>query len=667
MNRRKLLPMMAVKGIMTNGIVYYPYIMAVIFSAFTLFAFSSILHNDLINILPHRAYAWILLELGKYLLKYIMFFFLLYANSFVIKRRRKEIGLYSLLGLEKKHIGVMLFLENCIIYGITMAGGILLGVMLSKLLFLLLLKLSRLPLNVEFVFSPGAFTETLLYFAIVFLLLFAGQLWEIGKSRPAALLSGGRKGEKEPRLLVLWTVAGIVFLAAGYRTSVQAKMDSMIFINFFMAVFLVVGGTYFLFTSGSVFFLKAVRRHKRLYYKTKNFITISGMYYRMKKSAAGLVNICIFSTMVLITLICTVSLYLGLEGVTHFLDPYDLELELDEGALSSERFSEKLNELTSQYGLTVRRADVFETISLSCSLEEGVFGVKKEDDRDKKNCDVIIMTLADYEKISGETESLSEQEALLYAEGADFGRKTFCFMGMEGTVRKEVQYLFPYPKSKERLGGRYLLIVRDDAVRDGYVRAWAEANGVQDMEAFLNSGICRACVVLNGEEEEKRAFVDALAEWGWEQPGIRGGKDGIEHRGELCSMYGGLLFIGVIFGFDFFLCLFIIMYYKQISEGYEDRQNYVIMQKVGMSGDEIRSTVHKQILFVFGLPLAGAFAHTFAGMFMVRRLMCAIDFFDTGLMQKCALIVSVVFALLYAASYFKTAGTYYRIVNHTGS
>ena len=171
MNRRKLLPMMAVKGIMTNGIVYYPYITAVIFSAFTLFAFSSILHNDLINILPHRAYAWILLELGKYLLKYIMFFFLLYANSFVIKRRRKEIGLYSLLGLEKKHIGVMLFLENCIIYGITMAGGILLGVMLSKLLFLLLLKLSRLPLNVEFVFSPGAFTETLLYFAIVFLLL----------------------------------------------------------------------------------------------------------------------------------------------------------------------------------------------------------------------------------------------------------------------------------------------------------------------------------------------------------------------------------------------------------------------------------------------------------------------------------------------------------------
>lgn len=665
MKKRKILPVMAAKGIMANGMVYYPYITAVIFSALTLFVFSSILHNDLIAILPHRAYAWIMLEMGKYLLEYIMFFFLLYANSFVMKRRKKEIGLYSLLGLEKKHIGMMLFLENCMIYAVTMAGGILLGVMLSKLLFLLLLRLSHLPLDIDFVFTAGAFTETLLYFVIVFLLLFAGQLWEVGKSRPVELLSGSRKGEKEPRLLMLWSVVGLVLLISGYRASIRSQADSMIFINFFMAVFLVVGGTYFLFTSGSIFLLKAIRRNRKLYYKAKNFITISGMYYRMKKSAAGLVNICIFSTMVLITLTCTVSVYLGLETVTHHISPYDMELEFDEGALSEKQFREKLDELTSQYGLTVQRADVFDSISLSCSLEGESFELAKEDPYDQRNCGVIFTTLAAYEKLSGETETLSDGEVLVYAEGADFGHNALNFMGIESIVRKEIPELFPYPKAKENPNGRYLIIVHDDEARDAYVRAWAEANGVEDMDAFLHSGRCTAGVVLNGEEEEKADFLAELAEWGWEQAGIRNEKNGLENREEARSMYGGLLFIGVIFGFDFFLCLIIIMYYKQISEGYEDRQSYAIMQKVGMSGEEIRSTVHKQILFVFGMPLIGTFAHTFVGMFMVERLMVIIGFFDIGLVQNSAILVSTIFLLLYAVSYFKTAGAYYRIVNRT--
>ncbi len=656
---------MAVKGIVANGIVYYPYIAAVIFAVFTHFVFSSILQNDLMEILPYKAYAWIILEIGKGLLEWILFFFLLYANSFVIKRRKKEIGLYTLLGLEKKHIGMMLFLESCIVYAITMAGGILLGVVLSKLLFLLLLRLSNVPLDVDFVFKMKAFMETLIYFGIVFLLLFLSQLWEVGKSRPAELMSGSRKGEKEPRLLVLWSVIGTAALIFGYRASIGAQADSMILINFALAVLLVVIGTYLLFTSGSVFFLKLLRRNKKLYYKAKNFITISGMYYRMKKSAAGLVNICIFSTMVIITLICTVSAWLGLDGVTHYICPYDLEIELDEGKMTAEQFRMKLEELTEKYGLTVQRADVFDAISLSCSRDGSSFERKKEED--EKNCDVIIMTLADYEELSGEKEILTGQEVLIHAEGADYGEETFTFMGIDGTVKREVSELFPYPKAEENRNGRYIIIARDDAARDAYVRAWAEVNGVEDMEAFLQSGRRIAGIVLEGEDAAKTSYIEELSEWGWMQDGIRNEKNGLEQRGELCSMYGGLLFIGVIFGTDFFLCLLIIMYYKQISEGYEDMQSYAIMQKVGMSGDEIRSTVHKQILFVFGLPLAGALVHTLAGMFMVKQLMVMIGFFDTGLMIECAVGVSVVFMLIYVISYWRTARTYYRIVNRTAA
>ncbi|MDE5931677.1 MAG: FtsX-like permease family protein, partial [Lachnospiraceae bacterium] len=624
MKKWKLLPHMAVKGIMANGTVYYPYIAAVIFAVFTHFVFASILQNDLMKILPYQAYAWIILEIGKGLLEWILLFFLLYANSFVIKRRKKEIGLYTLLGLEKKHIGMMLFLESCIVYVITTAGGIILGIALSKLMFLLLLKLSHVPLDVDFVFKVKAFTETLAYFGIVFLLLFIHQLWEVGKSRPAELMSGSRKGEKEPRLLILWSVIGAAALIFGYRASIGSKADPMILINFAMAVLLVVIGTYLLFTSGSVFFLKLLRRNKKMYYKAKNFITISGMYYRMKKNAAGLVNICIFSTMVIITLICTVSAWLGLDGATHYICPYDLELELDEGKMTAEQLRIKTGELTEKYGLTVQRADVFDYISLSCSRDGGSFELKKEDDNDEANCDVIIMTLVAYEELSGEQESLAEQEVLIHAEGADYGEEALAFMGIGGTVRREVSELFPYPKAEENRKGKYIIIVRDDAARDAYVRAWAEANGVEDMGAFLKSGRCRAGIVLEGEDAAKTSYIEELSEWGWMQDGIRNENNGLEQRGELCSMYGGLLFIGVIFGTDFFLCLLIIMYYKQISEGYEDMDSYAIMQKVGMSGDEIRSTVHKQILFVFGLPLVAALVHTLAGMFMVKQLMAMI-------------------------------------------
>ena len=667
MKKWKLLPGMAVKGVMANGIVYYPYITAVIFSVFTHFVFSSILHNDLMEILPYKAYAWIILEIGKGLLQYILFFFLLYANSFVIKRRKKEIGLYTLLGMEKKHIGTMLFLENCIVYAVTMAGGILLGVVLSKLLFLLLLRLSHVALDVEFVFTLEAFAETLAYFGIVFLFLFIGQIWEIGKTRPAELMSGSRKGEKEPRLLVLWSVIGAAALLFGYCASIRSQADSMILINFAMAVLLVVIGTYFTFTSGSVFFLKRLRRNKKLYYKAKNFITISGMYYRMKKNAAGLVNICIFSTMVIITLICTVSTYLGLEGVTHYICPYDLELELDEGKMTTEQICAELEKLTEKYGLTVQRADAFDFISLSCSREGCRIEMKKEDDYDERNCGVILMTLAVYEELSGKEETLAEQEVLVHAEGADYNGETLTFMGIYGTVKREVQELFPYPKAEPNRNGRYIIIVRDDETRDAYVRAWAEANGVEDMDAFLQSGRCRAGIVLSGEDAEKTAYIEELSEWGWMQDGIRNEKNGLEQRGELRSMYGGLLFIGVIFGTDFFLCLLIIMYYKQISEGYEDMQSYAIMQKVGMSGDEIKSTVHKQILFVFGLPLVGALIHTCAGMFMVKQLMVIIGFYNIRLMLECAAGVSLVFALIYVISYWRTARTYYRIVNRTVS
>ncbi len=666
MKKWKLLPKMALKGILTNGMVYFPYMIAAIFSVFVHFVFTSILHNDLISILPYHAYAWMMLELGKGLLQIILLAFLFYAGSFVVKRRKKEVGLYSLLGLEKKHIGMMLFLENLMLYIVSLFGGVLFGTMLSKLLFVLLLRLCGAPLNIDFTFTLSAFLETAKYFAGVFAIILVNQLWEVGKSRPTELLSGAKKGEKEPKFLALWSLVGVLVLGGGYFFAISAQADDMILISFFVAVFLVIIGTYFVFTSGSVWFLKNIRKNKKAYYKAENFITISGMYYRMKKNAAGLVNICIFSTMVLVTLICTVFVSLDLENAATCLHPYDVRMNFTvKDSVDDELIEKEVQELADKYALTVQRADLFDFISFSCAREGNRFVPAKEKRYDKRNCDVVMMTLSSYEKISGDKEALSGDEILIYADTAGFKEDTFSFMGIDGTVKKEVQELYPYPKADKKLNARYALIVPDEVALELYAGEWAKQNGVEEIDSFIeNNRYKRVAISLDGEEASRTAFVEELAVWGQQQNGYLAHYNGMENREFVYAEYGSLIFIGIIFGIAFLLCLIIIMYYKQISEGYEDEGSFAIMQKVGMSEEEIKGTIRKQIFLVFGLPLFFALAHTFAGMFMVEKLMIIISFYHVTLLKKCAVGTSACFALVYAVSYWKTARTYYRIVRY---
>ena len=362
MKKLKLLPLMAMKGIVQNGSVYYPYFAACIFSVFTYFVFSSILLNDLIATLPRSAYAWMMLEIGRMLLAIILFLFLIYANSFLVKRRQKEFGLYHILGLEKKHIGSMMFFETVLTYMITLAGGIVLGLVLAKLLFLILLRMSGMTADVEFVFSPKAFEQTLGFFFWVFAVNFANDLWRVGKARPVELMSGSKKGEKEPRFLLFYALVGVLALGIGYRISIKSKLNSEIFTDFFLAVFLVIIGTYLLFTSGSIVLLKLLKKRKKIYYKPKNFITISGMLYRMKKSAASLSNLCIFSTMVIITLICTVSLYLGMDNILHFSFPYDVTIHCRDDRVTREEVLKELEMLEDKYGNSVNRMDIYEEL-----------------------------------------------------------------------------------------------------------------------------------------------------------------------------------------------------------------------------------------------------------------------------------------------------------------
>ncbi len=668
MKKGKILPVMAWKGILRNGNVYFPYLIAGIFSVFTYFVFTSILHNDIIKVLPRSSYAWMMLYMGKGILSLILILFLVYANSFLVKRRQKEFGLYHILGLEKKHIGIMLFFETFLLYAGAVAGGVLFGMVLSKLLFLMLLRMCNLSVDVRFVFYPAAFRETIVYFLWVFGVNFAVGLLQVGKARPIELMSGSKKGEKEPRFLPVYALAGMAALVFGYYCSVTSKLDSMIFLNFVLAVSLVIVGTYLLFASGSIAFLKWMKGRKKFYYKPGNFVTISGMLYRMKKNAAGLSNICIFSTMVIITLICTVSLHLGMDSLVHFVHPYDMTVLYGEEKAAEEEVAQEIAALEEKYGLAAKRVDIYDRMRLAVRKEGDRFVMRQDNggfsDR-AEDYKLEIITTPEYERIENRPADLQDNEVLLHCSGRDYGYDSVDFMGVKLQVKEELTSFFPYPKAADNaVGACYVMVVKDRQVQEQCVRAWAEANGVTDMEAFLESDYRFIGIVLAGEDAQKNAFLGEFAQWCQSRPGFFDLTDNVEGRRDLRTMYGALLFLGILFGLIFFMCLILIMYYKQITEGYEDRNSFDIMQKVGMSDREIRGTVRRQILMVFGLPLAGAVMHTAAGMVMVKGLMGAVSFFRVDLLFWCTVGVIVIFMAVYGISYMMTAKTYYRIVRH---
>lgn len=641
-NNRKLLPVLAMMGIKKNGQIYLPYIGAVICSAFIYFIFGSILYNDIMGTLPHSAYVLALMQIGYVLLGIILVPFLYYTNSFLIKRRKKELGLYSILGMEKKHIGMMMLYESLYVYLITVSLGILIGVVFSKLAFLLLVNLTGLAIEASFSFDLKALKDTVIFFGGIFLLNLIINLIQVGKANPSELLRGGKKGEKEPKHLFLYSLLGLGLLGYGYYISINAMLDEMIFSDFFLAVLLVIAGTYFLFTSGSIALLCFLKSRKSFYFKSSNFITVSGMLYRMKKNAAGLVNICIFATMVVITLLCTVSLYAGTDGILAYRHPYDIEIVSYGGqGIEWSIINEKANQCS------VSAAE-----SISYRVSTGKL-VKSENRLDKAQDQKVYslnivngLSLEEYNRIEGKNVILSEDEILVYTPGADFGFSELVLAGKKYRVAEELREMRVEPKAESNTFENTIYLISKEPLP-------LLEEGDKQYQKFN----------LEGEPENKEAFAALLEQYMEEAPDRNSHLfNGFENRRANVSMNGGLLFLGIFFGIIFMMCMVLIMYYKQITEGFEDKESFDIMQKVGMSDGEVKQTIRKQILLVFFLPLLGACMHTMAAVHMIDKLLGSLSLFNTRLIYVSAALILLVFAVCYGISYILTAGSYYKIV-----
>ena len=607
---------------------------------------------------------------GEIVVEIFCIIFLIYSNSFLMKRRQKEIGLYNILGLERNHIGIVMFLETIITSIGSLAGGIAAGIIGSKLALLLLLKLLHIPSVLGFYISVKGIFTCLFMFGIIFLMILFLNPAKIHLSRPVELLRGNNTGEKEPAAKWLMALIGFICLGAGYYLAVTTESPIKAITIFLLAVILVMAGTYLLFTAGSIVILKFLRRRKSFYYRTGNFISISGMLYRMKQNAIGLASICILSTGVLLMISMTVSIYFGMNDIMLNRYPYDVDMSVtsiseDECQTAIEAFEKAI----ADNKVPVEKSVEEIYLDIVCSKNGDQILIKPANTI--RNSDsVLVLSLlnqAEYERLTGISANLNDGEIFAWYPST-VQKDSVTVDETEFTVKKWLDKN-PLTCGEDAVSDNAVLVVTDedfkkfDEMRTEMYKGVSSAPAGEDLTLHLGLDI-------TGSETDKIDFGTpvmevvkdlkkngGLSENSWITSGIR--------QQEYESYYadnGSLLFIGIFLGSLFLMGTAMIIYYKQISEGYEDQKRFEIMQKVGLSRREVRSSVRRQILMVFFLPLLMAMLHITMAFPMIRRMLLLFGMTNTKLFIGCTAGTVLIFAVVYGLIYLMTARSYYHIV-----
>ncbi len=646
-------PKLALTNIRKNRQTYFPYLLACIGSVMMFYIMHSISTSPGLLQMSGGETILLILNLGNIVIGFFSAIFLFYTNSFLIKRRKKEIGLYNILGMEKKHIARMLFYETLFTALMALALGLAGGMLLSKLMFWLLLRLLNFSMPIAFGVSLQSLGTTAALFALIFLATLFFTLRQIHVANPVELLRGGQVGEREPRTKGLLAVFGTLCLGAGYYLAlwVESPVDA-IFV-FFVAVLLVMAGTYALFTAGSIAVLKILRRNKRFYYQTKHFTAVSGMIYRMKQNAVGLANICILSTAVLVVLSTTVCLYVGREEVVNRMYPRDVAVY---GKESSEAQFQQTLQLTreqaQQHGLTLENELAYRYEPYAAIRDGSVFFLDANSYDYTSVCQLILMTQEEYNRIQGDSVTLARDEALIYGLDGRYGGDAITLGGQRFTIRRELDTMNTAEQSGQLIKA-YYVVLADEAVIGDIARG-AGLEPPEGMKFYIGHD-------LRGDLEAQDAYTGDLSERVVEN---RAGyvDSRRESQANFYSLYGGFFFLGIFLGILFLMATALIIYYKQVSEGYDDKARFEIMQKVGMSRQEIKATIRSQIVMVFFLPLAAAVVHIAFAFSVITKLLSIFGLTNFRLFLGCTGATIALFAVIYFIVYSWTQRVYYRIV-----
>ena len=662
---------LAKQNIRNNKSTYIPYIITCIFCIAMIYMMEFLRDCPTLDQAVRQAdEVRMIVFTGEIVVEIFCIIFLIYSNSFLMKRRQKEIGLYNILGLERNHIGIVMFLETIITSIGSLAGGIAAGIIGSKLALLLLLKLLHIPSVLGFYISVKGIFTCLFMFGIIFLMILFLNLAKIHLSRPVELLRGNNTGEKEPVAKWLMALIGFICLGAGYYLAVTTESPIKAITIFLLAVILVMAGTYLLFTAGSIVILKFLRCRKSFYYRTGNFISISGMLYRMKQNAIGLASICILSTGVLLMISMTVSIYFGMNDIMLNRYPYDVDMSVT--SISEEECQtaiEAFEKAIADNKVPVEKSVEEIYLDIVCSKNGDQILIKPANTI--RNSDsVLVLSLldqAEYERLTGISANLNDGEIFAWYPSA-VQKDSVTVDETEFTVKKWLDKN-PLTCGEDAVSDNAVLVVTDedfkkfDEMRTEMYKGVSSAPAGEDLTLHLGLDI-------TGSETDKIDFGTSvmevvkdlkknggLSENSWITSGIR--------QQEYESYYadnGSLLFIGIFLGSLFLMGTAMIIYYKQISEGYEDQKRFEIMQKVGLSRREVRSSVRRQILMVFFLPLLMAMLHITMAFPMIRRMLLLFGMTNTKLFIGCTAGTVLIFAVVYGLIYLMTARSYYHIV-----
>ena len=670
-----LYPRLAWQNIKGDRRFFAPYFLALLGNVAAFYIMTALAVDPGMSQLHGAMYVQSFCFMGMFIAAVFSAVFLLYVNGFLMKQRKKALGLYNILGMGKSHIAAVLFFETLFVGGAGIVCGLLTGLLFHKLVTLALYKLLRFAVPFGFAISWDAMARTAILFGVLIGLTLLSNLNKVRLSKPIELLYGGQVGEREPRTKWFMTLLGVLTLGAGYYIALRTTNGMEAIAFYFVAVFLVIIGTYCLFTAVSIFVLKALRRNKRFYYKTSHFIGVSGMLYRMKQNAVGLANICILSTMVMVMVSGTLSLYLGTQDIVNRQAPSDLTvlvrydpdeaepfdpaamLRFQEGFIQDQGYSVSEDLIYSSFTFTVGRLPdgSYTTENDLVTLGTAITTIQVlTQDAYAAATGVSLGLEAGEVAFGGEEDVLTIHWGTLEGAGS-FGRSDL-------TV---AQHLEESLSADAAVSDTSTLVVADTAalmeLYENQKEAYGEDSSWMEWQASFS---------VDATDEELRAVQQAYNQYVRDDAVFAGtGKWWscgwtlrCDVEADAYGLAGGFLFLGIFLGTIFLMATVLIIYYKQISEGYEDKARFEIMQKVGLSREEVRASIRSQVLMVFFLPIAVAAIHILFDFNMVEKLLTLFQVYNTTLTALCTLGTVLVFFLVYGAVYLLTARTYYKIV-----
>ena len=654
-------PKLAASGLNKNRRIYIPYLLTCMFTVAMFYIVKSLSLNPGLSDMVGDTTMTFTMDFGCVVIGLFALIFLFYTNSFLMKQRKKEFGLFHILGMEKHHLYHLLAWENLYATIVTLATGLLVGIALDKAMFLLVSRMVGGKIPLGFFLSKRAVVETIVLFLGIYALIFLNALRQIKAASPIDLLHAGNVGEKEPKAKWLIAIVGLLCTGAGYYLAITTENPVTSLSLAFVAVILVVIGTYLLFTAGSITLLKILKNHKGYYYKTRHFISISGMIYRMKQNAVGLANICILSTGVLLMVACTTSLMVGMEDIIRSRYPNQFVLYTDDENLDTAREAvDAVKQLQKESGIEVTKEMEYRYLAFSSILQQDTFFVTREGNLTDMDAiqDLMFVPLEDYNKATGEEKELKPGEVLLYSNRAAYEYPSMKIFDQKYVVKERLKS-FPGNGiiAANIANTQFLVMPNMEDIQELYKKQKEVFTDIAGKIRIYYGFDARA-----GEKEQKefqKAVYDVMAKQGYHG----NVESSVEARQGFMGLYGGFFFIGIFLGLLFVMATVLIIYYKQISEGYDDKERFAIMQKVGMSREEVRASIRSQVLTVFFLPLITAGIHVAAAFPMFNKILIIMNMENTEMYAVCTGICFLVFAAMYVVIYSVTARTYYRIVS----